>query len=480
MAFYQNDDEDEQYGQGAQIGPQSGQVGVSSSLTPAHGDNSGSFVGIKNYLNANQTQGAKLGDQAANIINTSANDARNRVTGLSDKFNQAADQNTVNLDQDATNLAGTNAEKLNQDQTNTLKKQYNASYNGPQNITDFNDDYVNAQKAVNTAAGNVQMQGTEAGRIGLAKQINQQAGKQSRTSGGLDNLLLQAGGGKEKLQNAANANRDVVSSLTQAQDAATQKYNQAKATTDATKQATRSTIGQMDDPSTPEDESSGAFKNIKDYLSGKASAYDVNAMYRNALSDVGANPVKKGSNAPDGVFTKIGEAENPYSPNDIDANLLDQLGLQEGQSIYDVDLGNYIKQTPYGPTAQNMASADDVARYQALAGISGADPNWLTQAGSFNPLSIDKEGLGNALNESKTKFANDYSAAQKNLQDYLAKNDPILTNFLTGKGGDQNRYDSNYINSWLSHEQPKYDAMVKQIADLENLRDKRTVTRRQS
>lgn len=245
MAFF-SEEEDEELGGGASTGPQSSQIvgsqgtvaGAPSNPAAQAPDKPGNFVGINTYLNANKNQAEKLGDQAANVINTSANEAKSGLNNIQNSFNQKAIG--VQADQGAMDVLNQGAENLDQNQKKTLKDQYNAQYTGPQDLTS-ESDYGKVGGQINKAFQNISGSGTEQGRIGLVQQVN----NKPRTVGmdTFDNALLSGGGGRQKLAQAAEANKDVNQGLLDnANIAAQQKAADAKALTDATRTQTQGAV----------------------------------------------------------------------------------------------------------------------------------------------------------------------------------------------------------------------------------------------
>jgi len=311
-------------------------------------DRTSNFVGITDYLKSNKTQAGKLGDQASGVITNSANDARNSVNDLNNQFNQQAGQ-AVELDQNALGKVN-QAETLNDQEKQKLKSQYNAQYQGPSGLQDLNDQYAAANQKLNTAKTNVQAAGTEQGRKGLITQINEKP----RTAGinNFDNVLLSAGGGREKVEQAAQSNQDVTGDvLGAANTAAQQKAAQIKAQNDATRAATQQAV----------QGSQGALvKAIQDRMK---SYQDSTAAQNNKIAqDLG---------------------DNAYS---LDADTLAAFGLLAGDRSYGLDPNAYFTQGDISKIDEgNAAEREEYLRSQALADIAGGS-SYLDQA------NIDKAG----------------------------------------------------------------------------------------
>ncbi len=407
MAFYADDDEEQQEGQGQQ-GPvppavQSSTIagqGSAPGAAPAQAkaDKSGSFVGLNKYLNANKTQASKLGDQTAGVINQSADQARQGVGAL----NQAADQQIkgVNaLDQSVLGKIQTGAETLTQQERDLAKQTASAKYTGPKSVSDFGDTYANAQKATQAATQNIQNVGTEAGRMGLISQVN----AKPRTSGmnTFDNALLQAGDGRQKLATAAQTNQDVPGILDTATQGIDSKVSNA--------------MGQTNQAQ------SQASKTIQDALGAWKQGFTPKV--QQAQSEFAGKQNRISQDLSDDVFNQ---------------ETLDMLGLGEGQKLMDFNLNDYLKTGSASDiNANNVASDEDFARYSALSDLAGDKDMILDQSkkgAAVNPFNFDKERFTKDV-ETKDKantdkYNNDYATSQG-----ASVNMPELTPFMNPTDG---------------------------------------------
>lgn len=393
MAFYNaEEDEDQQDANAAgpeQQGPTGSQIitggegGGSANPTSAPKssgpDKSGNFVGIQQYLSANKPQAAKLGDQVAGVINTSADSARQGVQNL-----QTEAQNQIKAVSPLSNdVSGKidQAETLTPEERLQVKQTAGAKYTGPADETKLGDAYTNAAKAQKTAVSNIDNSGTEQGRMGLISQVN----SKPRTAGIniFDNALVQAGGGREKLAQASAANQDVKGGL------------------DAASQAIRGQIGRADDPNTPEDESAGAIGQTNQAASSaQKRIQDALASWQSGFQP----KVQAAQDAFNQKQTALTSdiADNPYQ---LDAGTLEMLGLQGREDLYDLDLNNYINNSSIADiNAGNVADQTDYARYGALSDLAGISPSLLdptkaSMAGTAPKSSVNqgklKEDLGN-------------------------------------------------------------------------------------
>lgn len=346
MAFY-DESEEEQLDPEAQAGgvQTSSPSGVVSGGTPGGAtpdakapgapDKSGNFVGIKQYLDANKPQAAKLGDQASGVIDNSADQARTDITNLKQSFDQKVGTPSA-LDPEMLASIG-QAEKLSSEQRGTLGSALKGSYGGPKDLMDgpVADQYTQANKSIEKARSNIAGSGTEEGRVNIISQINDKP----RTTGitQFDNTLLSAGGGRQKLAQAAEKNKDLKDDvLGSANQEAKAKADQARATIEANKAQVGSALNQA---------KSGFQKSIDQKLQDAiAKALQGNIRVTQDLADL-----------------------------ELEQETLDLFGLDRGDRTWGLDLNQYLKQgDPNSLNEKNIASAEDYARAQALAEIAGA------------------------------------------------------------------------------------------------------------
>lgn len=405
MAFYKDEEEEGQDPASQQGGVSLG--GETATLSPGAGgggqgpmgpqgaagapDKSGNFVGITKYLNANKPQAAKLGDQAAGVIDTSANQARDSVNTL----NQEADEKikgTGSLGADILGRIKTGAETLSDQERDVAKKTAAAQYTGPKAVTDLSN-YQGAQKATQTATQNIQNSGTEEGRMGLISQINSKPRTQGMNV--FDNALLQAGGGREKLSQAAERNKDVPQAL------------------DLASQNAQTKIGRADDPTTPENEAAGA---IGQTAASKDEAYKT---IQDSLAAWKQGFQPKVTDAQNRIAQQRASLVGDVGDNqlDLDQETLDLLGIRAGQGIYDLKLADYLGNTsPSDITAEGVAGDEDFARDAALSDLAGQagllDQSKRGEAGKAPTLAADKERLRSDLTGKEQAYQQAYTGAR--------------------------------------------------------------------
>lgn len=401
LAYYENEDEDLNEQSSDQGGPVqtsapssmiSGQGAAASGNTPQQTasnspDKGSNFVGIHDYINANKNQADKLGNQVSGVIQNSADQAKGSINQL----NQAADdqiKSTGMLNDDLSNKIANNPESLTQDERNTAKNTSKAQYSGPKDVTGFGDLYNNAQKNVNTAQSNINNSGTEQGRMGLISQVNNKPRTQGMNV--FDNTLLQAGGGREKIAQAATANKGIGQEF------------------DTAKQNIQNKIGRADDSTTTNiDESAGA---IGETNKAQADAY---SKIQNSLNNWKAGFQPKVKQAQDDLVAQQNRvSEDIQDISKLDPETLSLMGLNAGDRIYDLNLNDYLNSvSPSDINSSNIASAEDYARYAALADLAGEKDLYL------NPQEIDKAGTAPKFSVNSDKLKLDTIKKQQDYQE---------------------------------------------------------------
>jgi hypothetical protein len=442
MAFYDAEEDQDQQAANAQ-GPGVPTQSGSSVITGAQGsggssapqaksqapDRPGNFVNLKDYLNANKSQAGKLGDQTANVINQSATSARDNVSALNQEASQKI-QPTQFLSSDISNRIRNNAESLSGDERQGVKNTEKATYQGPSSYADLNS-YQAASDATKKATANIDNSGTEQGRMGLISQINSKPRTQGMNV--FDNALLQSGGGREKLSQAANANRDVRGAL------------------DSSSQDITGKIGRADDPSTPDvDESTGAIgQTNKARLDSLNTVQEALGAWRNGFQPKVSQAQQTLSDTQNRLTQDI--ANDPLHLND---ETMSTLGLNRGDRIFGADLNSYLNPaSPSDITAANVASPEDYARYGALADLAGEqnlllDPNNAGQAGTAPKASANSQKLRSDIEKAKQAYDSQYSSARAGVLD---------PSFMSGVPGEPGGYEGagSAIGSGLSTATPE-------------------------
>lgn len=379
MAFVQNQNEDDELANGpAQTSAQSGVIGggqqTQSPSQPGTPDKPGNFVGIKTYLDANKKQAGNLGNQIGGVIGNSASQARTGVQNLNNEFNTKAGS-SVGIDQDALKATeGTGA--INDQQKQTLQNQLGAQYGGPADLQALGG-YGDVNKNVGTAVQNLKGAGTEEGRKSLIGQVNNKARSAGMTN--FDSALVQSGVGRNNIANAVNANKDAMNldqTLAQNNMSAQQKAADITAQDAATRNAT-----------------SGA----------------INTNFSKLYDALGIR--QKG--AQDKQSKEVEDMKNSLMANDPRITDPKLLGLNNGDSIYDINLGDYAGNVTPGDTDISLADVagdDESAKLNAL--------NELVGQSNFNLGK--KEGSGGAQFSGAKDLKDRVAQSQKDYQQQAA------------------------------------------------------------
>jgi len=392
MAYYNEQADEEEVDPNApgQIGGESGTItgqgaapAGGGSATPAGsgGAAAGSnFVGIKDYLEANKPQSAKLARDVSGYVGGIGETARSELDQGVKGFNQTVDQNTIGLNQALLDEAQANPNAVVQDQAklSEFKKQRDAAYKGP-NSFDQSDFYKKTNDAVtkaNQAAANTQ---TEQGQKDLLSGLQTaKKGKVHQGALAFDASLLQADPtSKNILAKTKEGLGDISGKMTAAQEAALAKVGQAKQTTDATKAAIQ-----------------GKFTGEK----------GVQGQLEKSLQEKALGAVNQSKQQAEQTMQLLKSGATPSDAQlellDIDRNQWNQLTGDRSylQSTYGLnpyaDLSTYgsVKDPTTQINAQNIASAEDYAKYQALNQLMDTQNNFLsdpTQAGTADMDALD-------------------------------------------------------------------------------------------
>lgn len=341
---------------------------------------SNQFVGIKDYIQANQPQTAKLAGDVSGYVNELGNQARSQLQTGQQGFNQAVDQNTIGLNQDLFNEATSNPYAVAQDQAKLqeFKKQRDAAYQGP-NSFDQSDFFQPVNQAIQKATQASANTATESGQKQLLAQIqNAKKGKVNQGALAFDASLLQSDpNSKAILEKTRKGLEDIPQALTAAQEAALEKAGQGAKATEATKAAIQ-----------------GAFTGDK----GLQTSLEKD-LQQKALSAIGQSKAQADQTM---ALLKSGATPSAAQLNLLDITQ-DQWNALTGdrsylQNTYGVnpyaDLSTYgtIKNPETQINAQNIATADDYARYAALNQLMDTQNNFLSdssQAGKANMDALD-------------------------------------------------------------------------------------------
>lgn len=320
--------------------------------------NPGNFVGVSQYLEANKPQAAGLANKVGGVITGAADTARAELSKKAADTTKQIQANTVGFNQKAIDQLKADPAKVN---VAHIDPMINAAYKGPTTLGNIDS----LQKAQQAAAG----VDTEEGRRDLVSSLYKDRPlKQGALT--FDNLLLQASpDSKNILSNARTAaNIGGIESDIATQRANVEKAAQAaKATTDKTRADTLAAINQT----------KGGFETD---LQGRVDALRNQATQeaQGALNRLRSGGGLTGQ-ASQRDLDLLGITQEQYQrllQSGTNAALADQAVIRDASGI----------------NANNVASADDYARYNVLRRLAGGgdflgtDP---TQSGKYDTDLLD-------------------------------------------------------------------------------------------
>lgn len=434
MAFYQNNDEEilNPEAQPQQPGQQQGSVitGQTSSGGPTQGPNAPTgaaaeagekpagaegtgaaaspFVGIKQYLDQNKSQSAKLAQNVGNYVGGLTQSARDTLPTQTGLYNQAVDQATINLNQPVFDEAKVKAQNVANDQAKMAEfvKMRDAEYKGPASFqqSEFYNPTEEAYKKATTAGENLL---TDTGQQTLLGALQQQ--ERGRVNPGairFDQALLQGDEARSILEQAKAGQSDLQGLLDSAEAASLTKAQSAAATTAATRKA------------------------IQDTFAGNNS---VQKQLEKAVSDRAKGLVDQSNKEAEKIIALLEKGEKPS------ASQLEMLGISDKQwdelqktideynSIAGIgkldpinNLSGYVSRSnpQMSIDAQRAANAEEYARYAALNQLMGTQNNFLSNATLADTANLDSIDFN--FQEALDYLTGQKDAAQAKLDQALA------------------------------------------------------------
>jgi hypothetical protein len=414
MAYYSDDEEQQagggETGAGAITKPGSGIVsggttggqGGASSAAPAAeakqstpGNSASPFVGIKEYLNANKPQSGKLGGQVGNFVGGRIDQAGEALKGAEQNFGQQVEQNTVKLDQNLLNEIKADPTKVAADQAKL--QQAKAMQQGYQGPTDFqsNQAYQAANPTIQKAQTSVQGLGNAQGQKQLLteQQLENRGGKVNRGAATLDQALLQASPeAREALKPTQEKGAQLKSNIDQTIQNAMSKVAGAKQASAQTNQQLKDVYNQQFQAQQQalNQRAAQANQEVQAYNEGLRGR-----LYNGDVTDqdLAYMGISRGDlDSIRGDFSK-------YAPQST-ATAYGPTGINE--------LSTFLQYSAPQATAQNVATAEDYARAQALSQLAGGGGEYLsnpTMANTFNrdTVNFDQAAARNFANQLKSK-----------------------------------------------------------------------------
>lgn len=319
-----------------------GSFGGATPTSSGGGTSSGSFNNIQKFISANKDFNADSGGLAGSVaknIGTAANTASQNVAGAQNAFQTQAQTNANTFtNPDLVNQALANPSDFvqNQDNVNAFNQIRDAQYSGPQSLQDLQGPQNLANLQVQAAGVNdlVNQGQSEAGRFNLLKQMFG-TNTYNRGQQNLDNLLLQSNPDQLKTiqatrPQALQIQQDLNQNNTNAQALANQFKQQAADTQTNVRGQLNNTV-------------QSNFDTLNQQASDAQNTFNQN--YSNL--------------------------QNNLKAGNLNSDVLSKLGLQQGQYLYGTDLGKALGQNTAQANMQNVASASDYARLNALSTLAG-------------------------------------------------------------------------------------------------------------
>lgn len=332
---------------------------------------SGRFFNLSNYLKANTGPGQQsLAGKIASNVQNQAQTAKNEIQSGQEQFQKSVAASTPNQQQTNQYL-----QQIQQDPSKIDQQQFqqyrDAKYTGPQNIQNANQIQTNVGNITQTA----KQTGSEAGRFNVLRQM---FNKPSYTTGQqrLDQVLLQSNPQelaklRETQKIAAQTERELGKTLTGAETAARQAEAQAVATRDAIR-------GGLNTAATT----------LQSDLTSRAQAE--NALRTQQYNDV----------------------VNRLNSGRLTDEDMKNLGVSSGDVLFlqNKNLGDFL-QKGQDANAQNIASAEDIAKINVLKKLAG-------DTGSKEANQIYGQTYG-GLDKNRYTYNQDSKDVIKNMNDYF-------------------------------------------------------------
>lgn len=396
---FKQDEEDQQ--QTALTGPSSpseassGQEGSTPSpQAPSRGAMPAKRPNVQQYLQANQGAGQRL---AGGIEQKTQKQAQEVGRGIS----QAGEQLQASsrpLEQDLGEQGSQKIQTAFRDPANILKQQeqldqfrrlsgrgYEQDIGKVGEVASQQKQALGAQ--VNQLGQTADLSGTEGGRFELLRQTYGQP-NYTRGQQRLDQLFLQAqpGAARELRQNLQNIQ---------------QQQGQQLNAFDTAAQAKLAALNQL---------SGARADEWQRLLSGGTSADLESDITQRGLGDIASSSQARLAEAQERAKTAQG-IQDRLASRQLSPEEIINLGLQSGQSVYDVNMNEYLRGTDFNPTLAGAASPEEFARYRALRQLAGDTSNDIfggaEAGGTWNPYQVDLEGLKSQLDARKQYYEQD-------------------------------------------------------------------------
>lgn len=352
-----------------------------SSTAPKAEKKSGSWTNLNQYLSANKEQAGAMADKVVGDIDSTAMSADQKLNQV--KASAPGQVQALSAQGLKTDYLD-KADQLNDDQ----KSAYNSfkstgGYSGPSSIYDVSG-YSDAENFTKQADQKLKQAQSEGGRQALLKDAYKRP-TYSQGQSQLDNLLVQNDAGSKTKFNDVQSKWSNLNSML---DGTTSDVNSKISSNLATAQANK-----------------GLFAGAEEE-------------YANEF----LNPIKqRASDFNAALPGKITSVTSDLSDDVLSEDTLAQLGLSEGQNLYDSVLSNYLKTDATQANANNMATAQERAKYAALMNLIGKDATDITADGkAINPISFDKTKFDKDVAAKSTEYSSKAASIEAERQAQLA------------------------------------------------------------
>lgn len=340
---------------------------------------SGQYANLQSYLEANQTQAEDMGSKIASGVESKGADAQSKVNAFdSQKQSVAAfDPNSI--------IGKSNIS--DEDKQVYQSQKATGGYSGPEYV-DQASGYQEAQAAATKAAAAAQQAGNEVGQQALLKETYARP-DYSKGQVNLDQVLMKGSAkAKEQLEGVSGKYSQLENMFGNKALEVGESINSAKQQALANRKAFNPA-------------ETAAWDNLKNPLQARAEQMNQQ------------NPLAYQAAFDDAADEKLS------------ADTLQRLGLSEGQSLYDINLQSYLNPNQTQLGINDVANADERARYKALADLF-QDPT---------RSELGDKGLDtSALKFDKKKFDSDFAAKDTAYKNAYANQRGVVD--MSFEGGD--------------------------------------------
>jgi hypothetical protein len=352
------------------------------SAAPKDQKSSGQYANIQSYLDANKDQADTMGTQISSNIENKGSEAKTAVEVFGAKAPKVAEYDP--------NAALGRVTSLNDQEKQDYRTQrQTGGYSGPQSI-DQAEGYADTQKKAQEAATLAKNAASETGQQQLLKDTFSRP-TYSAGQNKLDQVLLQgSAGSKQALQGVASKYGNLDQLFNDAQNNFGASINSAKAQ---------------------------ALKNKENISAAEKAAREglINPIQQRAAEQNSANQAL------------IGRAQGDLQDETVAGDLLAQLGLNEGQNLFDLNLGNYLGTDATQVGLNQAANAEERAKYAALANLfEDQSMNQIDANGkAVTPISFDKERFGKDTAAKQAEYDNAYNNQDLGISGFVGPATPV-------------------------------------------------------